>query len=222
MKKLCMKTLTLLVLCAPWLVQARAARAGSTEFDLCPVLEVKLGEPVGQLRAVPVDLGKGRPKAILAVHCPDAEVDPYVEMFFFPKGTLKVTLFTMDGKILWRRDLGPGVVPGIWFSPVYPFDLDGDGIHELVRGLAEGNGDALDNKGRIVRNINGKRVIGSKLLDLPGEQILCYRPDGTVYIWADGNAKDSAEAQKRYSNRFYRANQKLSATGCNVMNLGGL
>ncbi|MEJ2701116.1 MAG: hypothetical protein P8Z79_01610 [Sedimentisphaerales bacterium] len=103
----------------------------SPEFDLQSVLELRLGEPTGQLRAVPVDLGKGPPKAILAVHCPDAEVDPYVEMFFFPKGALKLTLFTMDGKILWRRDLGPGVVPGIWFTPVYPFDLDGDGVDEI-------------------------------------------------------------------------------------------
>jgi hypothetical protein len=101
------------------------------EFDLQSVLEVKLAEHIGQLRAVPVNLGQGRPRAILAVHCSDAEVDPYVEMFFFPKDTLKLTLFDEKGEILWRRDLGHGVVPGIWFTPVYPFDLDGDGVDEI-------------------------------------------------------------------------------------------
>jgi hypothetical protein len=454
------------------------------EFDLQSVLEVKLAEHIGQLRAVPVNLGEGRPRAILAVHCSDAEVDPYVEMFFFPKDTLKLTLFNEKGEILWQRDLGPGVIPGIWFTPVYPFDLDGDGVdeiwfvnnidpdhplsinnlrleridaltskttgrwpwprpeanqslshtfrnfilggyvrgepvlvtaqgtygpmaiqahnndmqlrwthkikgdepgargshicpvvdinhdnvdellwgercieldkgeelfcadrdtyrghsdviqpvldrssnkwfiyicrestnvsprvalfddkgrriwgdverghmdmgwtarlgedgqliamairiggktagpkgffrkgveeftydaltgkehplafsvfgtlpvdlngdgvHELVRGLAEGNGDVLDNKGRIIGNINGSAAIASKLLDHPGEQILCYQPDGTVRIWADRNAVDTPEALKRYKNPFYKANQKLTATGYNIINLAGI
>ena len=465
--------------------QARAQKTNrSPEFDLQSVLELQLGEPAGQLRAVPVNLGKGQPRAILVVHCPDAEVDPYVEMFFFPKDTLKLTLFNEQGKILWRRDLGRGVVPGIWFTPVYPFDLDGDGvdeiwfvnnidadhplsinnlrleridaltsqtmgqwpwprpegnqslshtfrnfilggyvkgepvlitaqgtygpmaiqalnsdmqlrweykikretpgargshmcpvvdlnhdnidemlwgercieldtgkelfcadqdtyrghsdiiqpvldrsqnkwfiytcrestnvsprvvlfddkgrriwgdvdrghmdmgwtarlgdngehiamairiggktagpkgffrrevdeftynalsgkehplpfsvfctlpadlngdgIHELVRGLAEGNGEILDNKGRIIGNMNGSAAMASKFLNRPGEQILSFRPDGTVCIWADRNAQDTTEALRRYSHPFYQANQKLSATGYNIVNLGGI
>ena len=129
-------------------------------------------------------------------------------MFFFPKGTLKLTLFNKEGKILWRRDLGRGVVPGIWFGTL-PVDLNGDGIHELVRGLAQGNGEILDNKGRIIGNITGSAAVASKLLDHPGEQILCYRSDGTVWIWADRKAEDSQEALKRYSHPFYKANQKL-------------
>lgn len=101
------------------------------EFDSQSVVEVKLAGHIGQLRAVPVNLGPCRPRATLAVHCADAEVDPYVEMFFFPKDTLKLTLFTEKGEILWQRDLGRGVVPGIWFTPVFPFDLDGDGVDEI-------------------------------------------------------------------------------------------
>ncbi|MBN2317173.1 MAG: hypothetical protein JXM79_24825 [Sedimentisphaerales bacterium] len=474
----------LLLTFSPAFIEARTNPEQTPEFDVQIALELKLGEPTGQLRAVPVHLGKGQPRAILAVHCPDAEVDPYVEMFFFPKDTLKLTLFDEKGKILWRRDLGRGVIPGIWFTPVYPFDLDGDGvdeiwfvnnldadhplsinnlrleridartsqttgqwpwprpagnqslshtfrnfilggyvkgkpvlitaqgtygpmaiqahnsdmqlrweykirgetpgargshmcpvldtnhdhidellwgercieldtgkelfcadrdtyrghsdviqpvldrssnkwffftcrestnvsprvalfndagrriwgdvdqghmdmgwvarigengeqiamairigaktagpkgffrqevdeftynalsgqphplpfsvfctlpvdlngdgIHELVRGLAEGNGDILDHKGRIIGNINGKAAIASKILDHPGEQILSFRPDGTICIWADRNAHDTPEALKRTSHPFYKANQKLSATGYNVVNLGGI
>jgi len=470
------------------LFSQQPARAQTTnpiaEFDLQVVLEFQLGEPVKQLRAVPVELGKGQPRAILAVHCRDATVDPYVEMFFFPSDTLKLTLFTDKGKILWKRDLGRGVVPGIWFTPVYPFDLDGngvdeiwfvnnndedhplsinnqrlaridalsgkitgewpwprpaanqslshtfrnfvlggyvhgkpvlvtaqgtyglmaiqawnsdiklrweykisdqtpgargshmcpvvdinndgvdelfwgercieldtgkelfcadcdtyrghsdvvqpvldrssgkwfihtcrentnvsprvaffddkgrrvwgdverghmdmgwvayigenaepiaiairigtktagpkgffrqgveeftydaltgrehrlpfsvfgtlpvdlngDGIHELVRGLSQGNGEVIDNKGRVIGNIAGSVAIASKLLDRDGEQILCRRDDGTVSIWADMKAKDTVAAQKRYANPFYKANQKLTATGSNTINLGGL
>ena len=474
----------LVVVCLSW-QQAEAQDTNQGHrFDLQSVLEVKLAEHIGQLRAVPVNLGPDRPRAILAVHCPDAEVDPYVEMFFFPKGTLKITLFTEKGEILWRRDLGPGVIPGTWFTPVYPFDLDGDGvdeiwfvdnidpdhplsinnqrleridaltgkttgqwpwprpeanqnlshtfrnfilggyvrskpvlvtaqgtygpmalqahnndmqlrwihkiksndpgargshmcpvvdinhdnvdellwgercieldkgkeifcadldtyrghsdvvqpildrsrnkwfvytcregtnvsprvalfddkgqriwghidrghmdmgwtarlgengeliamairiggktagpkgffrkgveeftydaltgrehplafsvfgtlpvdlngdgIHELCRGLSQGNGDILDANGRVIGNINGKAVIASKILDLPGEQILCYQPNGTLRIWADRNAADTTEALKRYKNPFYKANQKLTATGYNIVNLAGI
>jgi hypothetical protein len=103
-----------------------------------------------------------------------------------------------------------------------PVDLNGDGIHELVRGLAQGNGEILDNKGQIVGNINGSAAIASKLLNHPGEQILCYRSDGTVCVWADRKAEDSQEALKRYSHPFYKANQKLTATGYNIVNLGGI
>jgi len=99
--------------------------------DLAVVLEVPLGHPIQQLRAVPVRTAKDRPRAILAVYCEDAEVDPYVEMFFFPRHTLKLMLFSQQGEVLWKRDLGPGVVPGIWFCPVFPFDLDGDGADEI-------------------------------------------------------------------------------------------
>lgn len=98
-------------------------------FDLFPLLELDLGSAIGQLRASPVKLNAET--ALLAVYCADFDVDPYVEMFFFPSDTLKMVLFTTKGEVIWQRDLGPGVVPGMWFCPVMPFDLDGDGIDEI-------------------------------------------------------------------------------------------
>ena len=467
---------------------SRAMRAetakNNPKFDLHVLLELPVGSPIGQLRAVPVSLGEDKPRALLAVYCADAEVDPYVEMFFFPKDTLKLMLFTQQGEILWKRDLGPGVVPGIWFCPVFPFDLDndgveeiwfvnnidpdhplslknsrlerinartgktsgqwpwsnpernqspshtfrnfilggyvkgkpvlvtaqgtygpmklqgwnpdmslrweyviesespgargshmcpvvdinhdgideifwgercielntgkelfcadrdsyrghsdvvqpvldrvknrwfiytcresggvsprvvmfddtgrrvwgdlktghmdmgwaarigengehivmavrigaksagpqgffrqeteeftykvftgekcslpysafctlpvdlnGDGVHELVRGLAEGNGEVIDKAGRVIGNIDGSVAIASKFMDLPGEQILSYGRDGIIRVWADRNAKDGIQALQRYKHPFYKANQRLTATGYNVVNLGGL
>lgn len=100
-------------------------------MNLQPILTLPLGQPVGQLRATPVQLGSDGPRAILAAYAADFDVDPYHEMFFFPKDTLKLILFTTDGEILWKKDLGPGVVPGMWFCPVFPFDLDGDGSDEI-------------------------------------------------------------------------------------------
>jgi len=106
-------------------------RSTNPTIRLEPLLKLSLHQQIGQLRAVPVCLGPNAPPAVLAAYCADFDVDPYVEMFFFPRDTLKMILFTTTGKILWRRDLGPGVVPGMWFCPFLPFDLDQDGIDEL-------------------------------------------------------------------------------------------
>lgn len=96
------------------------------------VQEIGLGSPASQLRAAPVSLGSGgAPRGILAAYAADFDVDPYVEMFFFPEDTLKLILFTEQGEVLWKRDLGRGVVPGMWFCPILPFDLDGDDVEEI-------------------------------------------------------------------------------------------
>jgi hypothetical protein len=101
------------------------------QYDLQAITEIKLGHSLGQLRAVPISLGKNYPKAIAAMYSEDAEIDPYIGMFFFPKHTLKVMLFDVSGKIIWKRDIGDGMVPGVWFSPLFAFDLDEDGKDEL-------------------------------------------------------------------------------------------
>lgn len=94
-------------------------------------LKLSLGSPIGQLRAIPVSLGKNAPSAVLVIYCADFDVDPNRDMFFFPTDTLKMVLFTQNGEILWKRDLGKAVVPGVWFCPVFAFDLDGDGKDEI-------------------------------------------------------------------------------------------
>jgi hypothetical protein len=108
---------------------APSSSAAERPFDLRPVLELNLGATLGQCRAVPVDLGEK--KGIFVAYCEDAEIDPYVEMFFFPKHSLKLAVFALDGTPVWKKELGPGVIPGIWFTPFFPFDLDGDGVDEI-------------------------------------------------------------------------------------------
>jgi len=98
-------------------------------IELAVAAELNLNEPIGQLRAVPLQIGNQ--KNICAMHSTDAEIDPYIGMFFFPKSTLKLTTFSEKGKVLWKKDLGPGVVPGIWFSPIFSFDLDQNGTDEI-------------------------------------------------------------------------------------------
>jgi hypothetical protein len=103
-----------------------------------------------------------------------------------------------------------------------PVDFNGDGFHELARGIAEGNGEVLDRTGRVIGKLDGSIVMASKFMNLPGEQVLCYSKDGTISIWSDRNATDNEAANLRYNHPFYKANQRLTACGYNLVNLGGL
>ncbi len=119
--------------CAPGHVGAvePAPEASARPIRLQALAEFSLGQTVGQLRANALRLGEGRPRGVLLAYCADFDVDPYVEMFFFPTDTLKLAVTTTDGQVLWSRDLGKGVVPGMWFCPIAAFDLDGDGTDEV-------------------------------------------------------------------------------------------
>ena len=108
-----------------------ALAAFAQPFSLKPVMELKLSDKIGQLRAVPVAVGEKYPYAMALMYSEEAEVDPWEGMFFFPKHTLKIAVITTGGKVLWKKDLGGGIVPGIWFSPLFAFDLDQDGSDEL-------------------------------------------------------------------------------------------
>jgi len=100
-------------------------------IDLKPIFELDLGQKIGQLRAQPINLGPGAAPAFFAAYCADFDVDPYVEMFFFPSDTLKLAVIDAAGKVLWKKDLGRGVVPGMWFCPFFAMDFDGDGVDEI-------------------------------------------------------------------------------------------
>ena len=107
----------------------------------------------------------------------------------------------------------------------FPVDLNGDGAHELVR-------EASDEAPAAILNMQGESLAAlgttdkvamvSKFMDHPGEQILIYSSDGKITLWRDKNAKDSKQALARYQHPFYRKNQKLTATGYNLQNLGGI
>lgn len=101
------------------------------DYNIQTIREFKVGEPIGKLRAVPVELGKGQEPGILLVYSQDKEIDPYNEMFFYPKHRLTLALYSGKGARLWKKSLNEGMVPGIWFCPVMPFDLNNDGIDEI-------------------------------------------------------------------------------------------
>lgn len=88
------------------------------KYDIQVKTEIDLGQDIGQFRAVPLAIGDEIPNAVVAMYSEDAEIDPNRGMFFFPEHTLKLAIFDVEGEILWKKDLGKGVVPGIWFSPL--------------------------------------------------------------------------------------------------------
>lgn len=104
------------------------------------------------------------------------------------------------------------------FIGALPVDINGDGIHELFAGgkLHSYDGSVVD------LPMAGGLILASKLADHPGEQLLTIDGAGTVRLWADRNAEDNEVARWRYAHPFYKRNQKLTASGSNNRNLGGL
>lgn len=106
-----------------------------------------------------------------------------------------------------------------------PVDLDGDGFHEFANAAGEqADRKIYDIRGKIIGDIGetGYLAMASHFLDLPGEQLLCYYPDGTVKVWADINARESKRAKSRFEHPFYKRNQSLTAVGYNLIVLGGI
>lgn len=105
------------------------------------------------------------------------------------------------------------------FIHAVPVDFNGDGIHELwshgVLHTSEGKEIKLPDAGSLAH-------ASHFLNDYAGEQIITWDPSGTVRVWGDKNAFDTEAAKKRYSHNFYKRNQKLTASGMNIKNLGGI
>lgn len=100
------------------------------EVALQPLVEVDVGHPVEEFRCVPVQISADPDDRLLLIHSADW-FDPAMDLDIGETDSLKLTLVTGDGNVEWRVDLGPGTVPGVWFCPVFPFDMDGDGTDEI-------------------------------------------------------------------------------------------
>jgi outer membrane protein assembly factor BamB len=85
--------------------------------------------PVKFLQAAPIDLGNNE-KGLVILFSEERNIDPFEGSFRFPKSSPKLAVFNRNGKELWRREL-PYSIPGIWFIPLLPFDMNRDGIDEV-------------------------------------------------------------------------------------------
>jgi hypothetical protein len=194
-------------------------------MNLQSVQTWSLGQPIGQLRAWPIRLGRNEGAEFLVAYSADFDVDPWEEMFYWPTDTLKLAVLARDGQIRWRRDLGRGMPPGMHFCPVHATDLDGDGVDEVWYVDNANPVHPLSLNGRCLRALDGRN--GEMLGDWPwprtlrsqsishtyrgfifsgrvhGARVLVYRPDGTVSLVADLDAADCPTALRRYAHPFY-------------------
>jgi hypothetical protein len=92
----------------------------------------------------------------------------------------------------------------------YVLDFNGDGVSEYFA-----RNTLYNNKGERIREFSGTLANAYKLLDLPGEQLTIYSSDGKIQIWADRNAKETPEMQKRFADPIYKVNIKHSAAAYN-------
>lgn len=79
--------------------------------------------------------------------------------------TYKIDAYLSDGTFLWTKDLGPGIEPGVWYSPFVIYDLNGDGKAEIA--IKTGPADARDPNGRVT---SGQEWV-SILDGMTGEEI---------------------------------------------------
>jgi rhamnogalacturonan endolyase len=78
---------------------------------------------------------------------PDQGIDPGGRAGNTDGLTYKLEAYLNDGTFLWRKDLGLGIEPGIWYSPYIVYDFDGDGKAEVA--VKTGPGDVRGADGRV-------------------------------------------------------------------------
>jgi hypothetical protein len=105
----------------------------------------------------------------------------------------------------WRALTGEPVE--LAFDPygTLPVDLNGDGLHELVRGIPGQDGAVMMPDGTEQGRIPGQTVLAGRLAEAPGEQVLACEDDGTLTLWCDADAADALGSTARYSHSFYDA-----------------
>lgn len=86
------------------------------------------GETPGKVALADLD-GDGSYDFI--VRTPSSNVDP--GMPGDKSGTTyRLSAYLSTGRHLWTIDLGPGIEPGVWYSPFVAFDFNGDGRAEVA------------------------------------------------------------------------------------------
>jgi rhamnogalacturonan endolyase len=91
--------------------------------------------------------GDGRYELILQQ--PDFNTDPYQAPGYWKKSpdTYKLEAYSLDGRFLWRHDMGWSIEAGTWYAPYVVYDLDGDGKAEVY--CKGGEGDPREPEGHV-------------------------------------------------------------------------
>jgi rhamnogalacturonan endolyase len=91
--------------------------------------------------------GDGRYELI--IQQPDFNTDPYQAPGYWKKSedTYKIEAYSLDGRFLWRHDMGWSIEAGTWYAPYVVYDLDGDGKSEVY--CKGGEGDPREPEGHV-------------------------------------------------------------------------
>jgi len=130
---------------------------GVTEGQPCPPAQVPAGAAPADGMVIPLDAGVTVQKAgigdldgdgryEIVIKQPQDNIDPAGAYWQRSPDTYKLEAYTLDGKRLWRYDLGWSIERGIWYSPYIVFDLDGDGRAEVAAKTGEGDPRGADGR----------------------------------------------------------------------------
>ena len=123
-------------------------------------------------------------------------------------GPTLIDCYKLDGKQLWRIDLGDNIRSGAHYTQMMVYDLDGDGKAEVVLKTADGT---RDGQGKVIgdmradyRNMKGRVIAGPEYLTVfNGETGAAM---ATVdYLPARGNLKDWGDGYANRSERYLAA-----------------
>jgi rhamnogalacturonan endolyase len=116
----------------------------SKESTGCLTIKLDPGVTVQKVGIGDLD-GDGRYDYVIKQ--PQDNIDPALPWWTPSPDTYKLEAYTLDGRRLWRKDLGWSIERGIWYSPYIVFDFDGDGRAEVA--VKTGQGDPRGADGRV-------------------------------------------------------------------------
>ncbi|MDE7407431.1 MAG: rhamnogalacturonan lyase, partial [Muribaculaceae bacterium] len=120
-------------------------------------------------------------------------------------GPVLVDCYTLEGKRLWRIDLGRNIRAGAHYTQFMVYDLDGDGKAEVVMktsdGTRDGHGNVIGDSHVDYRSERGRILAGNEYLTvfdgLTGEAL-----HTTDYVPARGRLADWGDSRANRSDRF--------------------
>ena len=120
--------------------EAALATTVPEESEGLPFLRIPLK---GDYAAQKVALGDldGDGELEFVIKQPNFNTDPYQHPGYWKRSedTYKIEAYKLDGRLLWRYDMGWAIEEGIWYSPYVVYDLDGDGCAEVYVKAGEGD-----------------------------------------------------------------------------------
>ncbi|MGK6319429.1 rhamnogalacturonan lyase [Sphingomonas sp. DT-204] len=117
-------------------------------------------------------------------------------------GETLVDAYTLDGKRLWRIDLGRNIRSGAHYTQFMVYDLDGDGRAEIAMKTADGT---VDGTGKAIGDASKDWRSGEHRIDVPDRTGSTVLPDGRKVASLKGRILAGPEYLTVFDGRTGRA-----------------